>query len=137
MPLLTVTKKEENFMGITGVAGFMEFLEKTKQAMEVLIEGITFVCNMYDADFGDSEELYGADVFEELEVCIDFLLCDPPFNLRCYSELENTGHHIFRPHSVNDLFTISKTLVHPGGHGNFLFNASGSLVVAKNAVLQE
>lgn len=96
----------------------MNFSEDAKQATEVLCEGINSVCLIYDADFGDFHELYEAGAGEELAKSVDFQLCDPPYNERRKSELENTGLDMFEPNDIEDFCDLAIKLIKPAGHGH-------------------
>lgn len=108
---------------MTDAAASMKLSEEAKRAVEVLSEPMNSVSYIYGAVFCDLEELYGAVSGEKLAESVDFLLCDPPCNVRLLSELGNISHDVFGRNDMDDFSDMATRLIKHGRHKSVFCSA--------------
>lgn len=97
--------------------------EKAKRAIAVLNKAIYAIYYVYDAEFGNLEENHTASAGEELAEWVNFLLSDPPYNLRRQSKLESADKNVFSPNDMDDFRDLAKKPIKPNSHGHAFYCA--------------
>lgn len=131
MLLITSLEKGKDTWKMNDPAAMQDLLEATERALEVLGELMNSALYMHDADFRDFEELYEVGAGEEVAESLYFLLCDPSYDVRRQSELEDRSHDLFEPSDMEDFCDLAKTLTELGIYGHVFFRISDWLVMAK------
>lgn len=87
LPLPTAPENEEMVLEMTVAAASMYMLKDTNRMIMVLIEERNTVCYIYDAAFPDLEELHEPSGGKDLPESLNYVTCDPSYNLGHQSEL--------------------------------------------------
>lgn len=116
--LFTTVESREEVSELTNAATQMDLSKEIKVITEVLSRAMDSVYYIYHADFDNFEKYHKDGAGEELAESVDFLLCDPLYNTRCQSELEDTSHNVFEQNDMDDLCKLAEKSVKPGSHGH-------------------
>lgn len=110
-------------MEMINAVALMGLPEVAKGAMELLKEAMNLVSYLYGPDVCDLKELHKAGFGEELVESVDYVLCDPPYNATCQSELEHISHDMLGRNAVEHFCALVKKLIKPGGHSHVFCSA--------------
>lgn len=108
---------------VTNAATSLDLSEEVRRANKLLSETMNSVCYIHDTDSRDLEELRETGGGEEVAESLNFLLCNPFYNIRRQSQLENTSHDVFGPNDMEDLYILAKTLIKTSGRIHVLCSA--------------
>ena len=91
--------------------------DEANAAYDTLNEAMVKLVAMYDCNFDDllSTTVDGDGV--DLEDNVDFLITDPPYNIRHDSSKENSEHDQFSREDMEDLVDLCASVMKKGAHG--------------------
>lgn len=74
-----------------------------KKTISVVLEAMKFVCSVYDVNFRTLVETHGDVAGDLLEEKVDFVLMDPPFNIRYAHHMGHSSFDVPTPENMSDL----------------------------------
>lgn len=109
-------KTEDVVLAVPTVTG--EGVESSVSAdTTILQEALKTYCNIYDVRFQDlpeTMELSGISLFERVE----FVLTDPPYNIRRERGRSNSDYDVFTLQDMNELVGLFSEVMELGAHGH-------------------
>lgn len=117
-----MTEEQENVVLLTTPAVFIDLSKEGRRWMAFSSKPNKSARYICDAHFCDLEKLQGMRAGDALEVSIETLLCDRPYNLKRQRKLRYTGYDLFKMNEIDNFCDLANRLIQYDSHVYLFFS---------------